>query len=55
MKVRYLRHLHYLRAHFLERECMRAYIAEKQFMREIVHANSADSADFMVVRTNYNH
>lgn len=25
---------------------MRSYFSEKQFMREIVHANFADSADF---------
>lgn len=55
MKARHLRYLRHLRAHFLERECMRAYIAEKQFMREIVHVNFENSADFMVVRTNYNH
>ena len=46
MKARYLRHLHYLRAHFLENNACEPIFEEKQSMREIVHENSADNTDF---------
>lgn len=46
MKARHLRYMRHLRAHFLENNACEPIFEEKQFMREIVHVNSANSADF---------